>query len=65
MEARETEGRTTFFILPGTGREIGLVGFLPILSKLGACHFDLALVHAYTVCQSISFLDVPYSSYVQ
>lgn len=28
---------------------------MPVLSKVGACHFDLALICANTVCYSISF----------
>lgn len=48
------EGRAVFFILPETGRDVGLVRFLPILSKVGACHFDFALIHAYTVGYRVS-----------
>lgn len=48
-------GRARFFVLPETGRDTGLVGFLPTLSKVGACHLDLALICAYTVFYIILF----------
>lgn len=35
-------GGTTLFTLPGTGRDVVLVGCLRTLSKVGACRFDLA-----------------------
>ena len=41
-EAREGEGGTTLFTLPGRERDVGLVGRLCTLSKVGACRFDLA-----------------------
>ena len=49
MEAKEVEGRATFPTLPGTGRDVRLVGFLHTLSKVGACRSDLALMGAYVV----------------
>ena len=55
MEAKEVEERATFPTLPGTGKDVRLVGFLHTLSKVGICHFDLALMEAYVAFFCISF----------
>ena len=41
-ECQGGEGEATFLTLPGTGRDLGLVGFLHTLSSVGAGLFDLA-----------------------